>query len=212
MRTYSRGGGIARIFFLLILIIALALGGLVWLDFLGIIDFKDQLAPITRLFGVEPRTGVDEPFSPMLLDSDRLAKERQSISIERRDLESRTQELEIREAEVVQKESQVAERERSVEERQNSLSEAIRQYDNKVANLEQTARYMMGMPPEDAVSIMDEYDVRDLVDLLRTSERLSQEAGTQSLVSYWLSLMPDRTRAAEIQKLLVEKPGPDLNS
>ena len=211
MRTYSRGGGIARIFFLLILIIALVVGGLVWLDFLGIIDFKDQLSPITRIFGVTPRSDVEQPFSPMLLDADRLAKERQSVSIERRVLEARTDELEVREAEVVQKESQVAERERSVEERQNSLSEAIRQYDNKVANLEQTARYMMGMPPEDAVAIMNEYDVRDLVDLLRTSERLSQEAGTQSLVAFWLSLMPDRARAAEIQDLMVEKPGPDLN-
>ncbi len=211
MRTYSRGGGIARIFFLLVLILALIVGGLIWLDFLGVIDFKDQLSPITRLFGVDPRNEVEQPFSPMLLDADRLAKERQSISIDRRDLESRTQDLKLREAEVLQKESQVVERERSVEEKQKSLIEAVSQYDNKVANLEQTARYVMGMPPEDAVAIMDEYEVKDLVDLLRTSERISREAGETSLVAYWLSLMPDTARAAEIQKLMVEKPGLDLN-
>ena len=57
-----------------------------------------------------------------------------------------------------------------MEERQNSLIEAITQYDNKVANLEQTARYVMGMPPADAVAIMDQYDVKNLVDLLRTSD------------------------------------------
>ena len=211
MKSYSRGGGVAKIFFLLILILALIIGGLVWLDFLGILDVKDQLAPITSLFGVEPRSEVEAPFSPMLLDADRLAKERQAIAIERRDIEGRSQDLDVREAEVRQKESDVSEREASLDERQKSLNEAIRQYDNKVANLEQTARYMMGMPPADAVAIMDKYDVYDLVDLLRTSERLSREAGEASLVAYWLSIMPDRERAAEIQALLVEKPGPNLD-
>ncbi len=211
MKSYSRGGGIAKIFFLLVLILALIIGGLIWLDFLGIIDVKEQVAPVTSLFGVEPRTAVEQPFSPMLLDADRLSKERQAVAIERRELESVTEELDLREAEVRQMESEVSERESSLEERQISLIEAIRQYDNKVANLEQTARYMMGMPPADAVAIMDEYDEKDLVDLLRTSERLSRESGEQSLVAYWLSLMPDRMRAAEIQRLMVEKPGPNLD-
>ncbi len=210
MRTYSRGVGIAQIIFLVILIVALSIGGLIWLDFLGIIDVKDRLAPITALFGVRPRTEVEEPFSPMLLDADRLAKERQAISIERNSLQSREKDLDLREAEVSQKESELAEKERSLEERQNSLIEAVSQYDNKVANLEQTARYMMNMPPADAVAIMDEYEVRNLVDLLRTSERLSRKDGEQSLVPYWLSLMSDRNRAAEIQRMLVEKPGADL--
>ena len=211
MKSYSRGGGIAKIFFLLVLILALIIGGLIWLDFLGIIDVKKQLSPITSIFGIEPTSEVDQPFSPLLLDADRLTKEWQAIAIERSELENTTNELDLREAEVRQLESEVNEKESSLEERQNSLIEAIRQYDNKVANLEQTARYMMGMPPADAVAIMDEYDLRDLVDLLRTSERLSREAGEASLVAYWLSLMPDRERAAEIQRLMVEKPGPNLD-
>lgn len=207
MKSYSRGGGIAKIFFLLILILALIVGGLIWLDFLGIIDVKKQISPITSIFGVEPTSEVDQPFSPLLLDADRLTKERQAIAIERSELENTARELELREAEVRQLESEVDEKESSLEERQNSLIEAIRQYDNKVANLEQTARYMMGMPPEDAVAIMNEYDMKDLVDLLRTSERLSREDGEMSLVAYWLSLMPDKERAARIQRMMVEKPG-----
>ena len=156
MKSYSRGGGIAKIFFLLILILALLVGGLIWLDFLGILDIKDQLSPVTSLFGVRPRSEVEQSASPLLLDADRLAKERQSVSIDRHSLELASDELELRIAEVRQKESEVTEREDSLEERQISLIEAIRQYDNKVANLEQTARYMMGMPPQDAVAIMNE--------------------------------------------------------
>ena len=211
MKNYSTGGGIAKVIFLLILILVLIVGGLIWLDFLGIIDAKDQLAPITALFGVRPRQQVEQPFSPLLLDADRLDKERRAVAIERRELQQAAEELALREAELKQKEDEVAERESSVEERRNSLIEAVSRYDNKVANLEQTARYVMGMPPEDAVAIMDQYDVKDLVDLLRTSERLAREDGEPSLVAFWLSIMPERTRAAEIQRLMVEKPGLDLS-
>jgi len=207
MSLRYRRAGIAKIIFLVILILALVIGGLIWLDFLGIIEGKEQMAPIKSLLGIESRDTVEEPFSPTLLDTDRLSKERLAIAVERRALEAASEELRLREAQIEQKESELSEKELSLKEKQKSLIEAISQYDNKVANLEQTALYMMGMPPNEAVSIMNEYDVRDLVDLLRTSERLSQEAGEESLVAYWLSIMPDKTRAAEIQRLLVEKPG-----
>jgi len=206
-----RKAGIAKIIFLVILILALVTGGLIWLDFLGIIEGKERMAPIKSLLGIESRDAVEEPFSPTLLDTDRLSKERLAITVERRALETASEELRLREAQIEQKESELSEKELSLEEKQKSLIEAISQYDNKVANLEQTALYMMGMPPNEAVSIMNEYDVRDLVDLLRTSEKLSREAGEESLVAYWLSIMSDKVRAAEIQRLLVEKPGLDLD-
>lgn len=211
MSPRYRGAGIAKIIFLVVLILALIIGGLIWLDYLGLVEVKEQMAPITSLFGIEPRSTIEEPFSPMLLDSDRLSKERLAMTVERRSLEAKIEELRLREASLDQKESELKEKELSLEERQKSLIEALSQYDNKVANLEQTALYMMGMPPNEAVSIMNEYDVRDLVDLLRTSERLSREAGEESLVAYWLSIMSDKVRAAEIQRLLVEKPGLNLN-
>lgn len=202
---------VARIIFLLIFIFALIVGGFIWLDFLGLIDFKQQLAPILSLIGVEPQAELEEPFSATLLDDERLAKERQALAIERRELEQVIAEFEQQRLDFQQKENEIAEREKSIVEKQNSLSEAIRQYDNKVANLEQNARYVMGMPPDDAVAIMNEYDIKDLVDLLRTSERLSRESGENSLVPFWISLMPDRKRAADIQRLMVEKPGLTLD-
>ncbi|MCG8453735.1 MAG: flagellar protein FlbB [Spirochaetales bacterium] len=210
MKSYSRGGGIAKIIFLLAVIVALVIGGLVWLDFLGVMDIRENLAPITSLFGVNAPAKVEDPLAPALLDADRLAKERDALSMEWNRLNLAEEDLALREAEVLQKESLLAERERELDEKQKSLNAAISRYDNRVANLEQTARYMMGMPPQDAVAIMDEYDTKDLVDLLRTSERLSQESGEASLVAFWISIMPDRGRAAEVQGLLVDKPGPNL--
>lgn len=211
MRGYSLAGGFARVFFMVILVLGLIIGGLLWMDFLGIINLRPILSPLMSLVGLESQQVVEEPFSATLLDSDRLAKERQAIAIERRDLQISAEDLALRDAELTRKESELAERESSIEEKQNSLIEAIGQYDNRVTNLEQTARYMMNMPPSDAVSIMNEYELMDLVDVLRTSERLSREADEASLVAYWLSIMSDRNRAAEIQRMLVEKPGLSLN-
>lgn len=210
MRRYSWAVNFARIFFMVVLVLGLIAGGLIWLDFLGIINVRKPLSPVLSFLGIQSAQIVDAPFSPVLLDNDRLSKERQAIVLERRQLEKSAEELVLREAELARKESEVTERESSVEEKQNSLSVALGRYDNKVRNLEQTARYLMNMPPNDAVAIMDQYDLKDLVDVLRTSERLSQKAGEDSLVAFWLSLMSDKSRAAEIQGLLVEKPGMNL--
>ncbi len=203
---------IAKIVFMLILLLTVITGGLVWMDYLGFIDFRSRLAPVASFLGFKALEQEEQPFSPVLLDDERLEKERQALTIRQQEFEKMMEEFALREAELKQRESEIAEREKSVEERQNSLNEAISQYDNRIVNLEQTAQYMMGMPPSDAVAIMDQYELNNLVDLLRTSERLSQAAGEASLVSFWLSIMSDRNRAAEIQRLLVEKPGMSLNS
>lgn len=202
---------IAKIVFLLLLILSLAIGGIVWLDFIGVINAKPRISAVLAWTGFKRFQEIDSPVIPLSLDSDRMEKEREAIAVARRQLEKDVEDFSLKEDLLVQKENELLEREKMVEEQQKSLSEAMNIYDNKIANLEQTARYVMGMPPEDAVAIMDQYDIRDLVDLLRTSERLSQEDDEESLVAYWLSLMQDRNRAAEIQRLLVEKPGLNLD-
>jgi flagellar protein FlbB len=48
-------------------------------------------------------------------------------------------------------------------------------------------------------------DDTEMVDLLRTSERLATVSGKASLVAFWLSLMPSE-RAAQIQSKMALKP------
>ncbi|MDA3956549.1 hypothetical protein [Oceanispirochaeta sp.] len=61
------------------------------------------------------------------------------------------------------------------------------------------------MPPQNAVSILLQMDDTEMVDLLRTSERLATVSGKASLVAFWLSLMPSE-RAAQIQSKMALKP------
>ena len=199
------GGGIAKIFFLIILIVVLVIGGLLWVDFLGLINARDSLTPMLRLVGLDAPEPVEQPDDLYLLDKERLAKQIEALDLREADLLAREEKIELSEAEIKELASQLEERQKSLDEKEKSLNEALKMYDNKRANLEQNAQYLEGMPPENAVSIMLEMEDTELVDVLRTSEKLSQAAGKTSLVAYWLSLMPAE-RAAELQSKMALKP------
>ena len=199
------GGGIAKIFFLIILIAVLIIGGLLWVDFLGLINARDSLTPLLRTLRLDAPEPVEQPDDLYLLDKERLSKQIEALDLREADLQAREEELLLSEAELQELATQLEERQKSLDEKEKSLNEALKSYDNKRANLEQNARYLEGMPPENAVSIMLEMEDTELVDLLRTSERLAQESGRSSLVAFWLSLMP-ADRASELQSKMTLKP------
>ena len=199
------GAGIAKIFFLIILIFVLIVGGLLWVDFLGLIDARERLNPVLTALRIRTPEPVEQPDDLYLLDRERLDKQQEALEILEADLTAREENIALREAELEELGSQLEEKQKSIEEKEKSLNEALKSYDNKRANLEQNARYLEGMPPENAVSIMLELEDTELVDVLRTSERLAQSDGKASLVAFWLSLMPP-SRAAEIQSKMALKP------
>ncbi len=206
MAGIQGGAGAAKIFFLIILIAVLIIGGLLWVDFLGLIDARETLTPVLKLVRLNVPEPVEQPDDLYLLDRERLDKQQEALDIMEASLVAREEGIVLKEAELAELGSQLEEKQKSIEEKEKSLNEALKSYDNKRANLEQNAKYLEGMPPENAVSIMLEMEDTELVDLLRTSERLASSSGKASLVAYWLSLMP-APRAAEIQSKMTLKPG-----
>jgi flagellar protein FlbB len=97
------------------------------------------------------------------------------------------------------------EKEKALAEQEKSFNERLKQYENRRANLRQSAEYFAGMPPQHAVDRLLEMEDQDIIDILRTSERLAQESGEGSLVAYWLSLMPSE-RAAQLSRKMLKKP------
>ncbi|MDC7235764.1 MAG: flagellar protein FlbB [Spirochaetales bacterium] len=205
MAGIHSGAGVAKIFFLIVLIVVLIVGGLLWVDFLGLIDARETLTPVLRLVRLDVPEPVEQSDDMYLLDRERLAKQQEALDIREAALVAREEGIVLREAELEELGSQLEETRKSIEEKEKSLNEALKTYDNKRANLEQNAKYLEGMPPENAVSIMVEMQDTELVELLRTSERLAVESGKASLVAYWLSLMPAE-RAAELQSKMALKP------
>lgn len=192
---------------LLLLVLALSFGGLLWFDYLGLIQVKPFFAPVLSLVGLEVPEEVpaQEALDSLMLEKERLAKQLESLDIRSEDLDLREQELVKREDDIAQKLEVLEERKTALEEEEKNFNLRRKQYENKRANLRQTSQYYVGMPPQQAVDRMLEMDDQDVIDILRTAEEMAREAGEDSIVSYWLSLMPS-DRAAILSRKMIQKP------
>jgi flagellar protein FlbB len=205
---------IGRIILLLVLIIVLILGGLVWFDYLGVINAKRYLTPLYRLFGLQTQTSlVSSSGGPFVsnLDDDRFAKRLEAI-------EYRTEELDKREGDLallVETNTQIAqeleERKISLEEQEKTFNLEVKKYDDRRVNIEQQVQYLTGMPPASAANILLAMDDQDVIDILRRTDEIAAETGASSMVAYWLSLMAGAQgeradRVAQIQRKMLEKP------
>ncbi|MDR0554647.1 MAG: flagellar protein FlbB [Treponema sp.] len=197
---------VGRIIVLILLIAVMAFGGLMWLDYLNVIDAKTVLVPVYRLFGKEGRTQVksvdDESLS---LDAERLAVRLEALELQFKEMEKQEQEIQRRRGEIEQMAEELDERKNSLDERENSINAEAEQADIRTRNVEQNARYLNGMPPQAAVGIIAAMDDQDAIDVFRKTEEIAQAEGTTSIVSYWLSLLPPE-RAAELQRKMTGRP------
>ena len=201
---YSSVGAGFRVVILLLLVAVLVLGGLVWFDYLGIVDAKRLLAPVFTLIRGE-RIVVDSE-DPLLLEKERLDKQLEALALRSEELAAREQELAAGQAEVDQMVEQLEEREQTIEDREKVFNERLQAFDNRRVNLQRNSDYLVGMPPGNAVKILLQMEDQDVIDIFRITEEQAQATGELSLVSYWLSLMPAE-RAAVLQRKMSRKTG-----
>jgi flagellar protein FlbB len=195
-----------RVIVLLLLIVVLAGGGIVWFDYLNVIDAKTVLAPLYHLIGRDGRTQeAAVPGEPLNLDAERLSIRLEALELRNMEMDTRQQELDSRYGQIEQMAQELEERQKALDERENSFNAVTREAETKERNIEQNARYLTGMPPERAVGILIAEDDQDIIDVLRKTEEIAQAEGTTSIVSYWLSLMPPE-RAAELQRKMAGRP------
>ncbi len=198
---------LGRAIVLLILIFVLLIGGLVWFDFLGIVDLKSSFAPLYRLLGIRTQnTSAISPESPVLFDEERMAKRLEALQTRSEELDSREAAITKKDTEVQEKAQEVDQRSASLDDRENSFNARQKEYENRKANVEQNATYLTSMPPAKAVEILKDMDDQMVIDILRAVEEQAKAAGENSIVSYWLSLMP-ADRSATIQRKMAARPG-----
>jgi len=200
---------IGRAIVLLLLIAILAAGGIVWFDYLNVIDAKSVLAPVYRYIPFLPGGGrtqpVVEPDEILSLNDERLAIRLMAIELERQELALIRWDLDNRNGEIEQMSQELEERQKALDDRENSLRAQALDAENKDRTVDQVARYLTGMPPQNAVGILAEYEDQYAIDVIRKTEEIAQAAGTASIVSYWFSLM-DPARAAELQRKMAGSP------
>jgi flagellar protein FlbB len=206
MASFGKRRVLGRVVVLIIMILALAIGGLFWFDFLGVVDAKSIFAPALRLVGLPTRTGTALPAdSPSLLDDERFAKQLAAVDAVRQELAEQEKAAAERQAAIEAMAQEIEDRAKTLDERENSFKQMMERYENRRANVEQNARYLTGMPPADAVKILAQSDDQTVIDILRAVEEIAAKTGEASVVAYWLSLLPAE-KSAVIQRKMNEKP------
>ena len=194
---------------LIILIVVLVLFGLLWFDYLGIIQAKRAFAPLFKLAGLSPQTSVSASSSKELveadLDNDRFAKRLEALEIRSEELLKRESDVKLAEDANAQVALELEDKEKTLEEREKTFNNLVKKYDDRSVNIEQIVANLNGMPPKNAVAILVAMDDQDVIDVLRKADEVAAASGQASTVAYWLSLMPGE-RAAEIQRKMANKP------
>jgi flagellar protein FlbB len=200
-----------RVIVLLLLVAVLAAGGIIWFDYLNVIDAKTVLAPLYRFIGREGRSQPKvTPEEYLNLDAERLAVRLEARELRNMEMDKTQQALDTRYGEIEQMAQELEDRQKALDERENSLTQKEKDTENKERNVEANARILMNMEPGRAVGIMSAMDDQDVIDVLRKTEELAQAAGTTSIVPYWFQLMaatPEGAkRAAELQRKMAGRP------
>ena len=199
---------LGRIIVLLVLILVLLGGGIIWLDYLNVIDAKTVLSPLYRFIGREGRTqravGDDEFIN---LDAERLAVRLEAQALRELDMDRREEDIKTRLAELEQMAEQLEEDRKAVEEMEKSINEARLNAENIDRNVEGVSQRLTNMQPERAVAIIMAMTDQNAISVLRKTEEIAVRDGTGNLVPYWLSLMATTpegaARAAELQRKMV---------
>jgi len=195
----------STILLLILLILALAMGGLIWFDYLGFVDARKVVAPVLTLLRISRPADVTDDNSPGFLDQERLKMQLDELSLRMEELDAREETVKTSEAELMQMREALQERENALADKEKSFNDRLKQYENRNANLRQASQYFVGMDPKMAVERLLAMEDQDVIDILRTTEAIAQEEGAASMVSYWLSQMPAQ-RAADLSRKMLKKP------
>jgi flagellar protein FlbB len=203
----SRAGTAGRAIALILFIIAIALGGFVWFDYLGLIDVKDGLAPLYRALGIQTRSkGRLKADSATLLEDERRIKQEEGLLIRNQELDKLESDIKQKDAEIAQKAQEIEERQKALDDQEKSFNELRKQDETKGVNIEQNAVRLTAMPPTNAVAILEAMNNdQDIIDILRKVDKIAAAEGTDSIVPFWMSKMNPK-RAADIQRKMTEKP------
>ena len=217
MPVYSTSRIVGRIIVLLFLILILAGAGILWFDYLNVIDAKNFMGPVyNALRGVPlvnrllpPGEGRSQPPAEteglLNLDAERFAVRLEALELRNMELDRMEQDIQNRRSQIEQMAQELEERQKSQDERENSFNALLSDAEIKDRTVERNAINLINMPPERAVGILAAMDDQDVIDVLRKTDQLAEAGGSASIVPYWLSLMESQ-RAAEISRKMVSRP------
>ena len=206
-----------RIVVLVFLILIIIGGGLIWFDYLNVIDAKNVIGPVVDFLRPLPvigrfmpsGRGRTQPLFPeddfLNLDAERFAIRMEALELRNMEIDKQELDMQSRMGQIEQMAQELEERQKALDEREKSLNAVLSDAEIKDKTVERNAINLTNMPPERAVGILAAMDDQDVIDVFRKTDELAEASGSASIVPYWLSLM-DPKRAAELSRKMVSRP------
>ena len=173
-RTHILG----RVIVLLFLIFIIIGGGVVWFDYLNVIDAKNVLSPVYNVLrGIplinrilppgEGRTQISTADELLNLDAERFAIRIEALELRNMELDKQEQDIQNRRGQIEQMAQELEERQKALDERENSFNALLSDAEIKDRTVERNAINLTNMPPERAVGILAAMDDQDVIDVFR---------------------------------------------
>jgi flagellar protein FlbB len=205
---------IGRSILLLLLILIIAAAGLVWFDYLNLIDAKSLLAPIMPFLHKTPRTSQVVTGMSVNLNADRLALRLEALNLQQQDLATQQKALDTQKNKLDQEAQQLGQERSAFDEEQKSVKDAQAAAQSKEAAIRGFTEYLNAMTPAAAVAILEAMDDQSVIEVLKMADSIAQQGGAASQSSYWLQLMatPDANgksqaeRVATLQRKMAAQP------
>jgi len=189
-----------KIIYLIIMIFFITASGIMWLDYIGLIDLAARMSSFKGKPELVINAAGDEPS---LVEREKLKKAQQALSGREEELNKREAVLKEKENELITEQEKLAEQKKGLDLEQKKFAEKKNEHAGYEKNIKVLADKIANMPPEESVKIMTGWDDPIIIDVLRQMDVDANTAGSSSITSYLITLMP-KERASRIMSLMTQ--------
>ncbi len=189
-----------KLIYLIFLILFLIGIYLYLLDIWGIISLKEYLPFLKKEIPKVDQTQANE----LLLEKEKLEKEKEILQEEKINIHELKAKLEEQEKIIKEKEKELEQEKQNIEKQKQKIQEIENSRKQRKKMIEDMAKRLNAMPPQDVIEIIQGWNNMDIVDVFLKMEELAEEEGNPSIVPYLLSQLPPE-RASVITSLMMDE-------
>ncbi len=193
----------AKIFYLILLIMFISGFGVLWMDYIGLMDLSTYAESLRGEPALVTQADDDEPS---LMEREEFDKEKQKLLERVEDLDKRDALITEREKEIEAQKEKFEETRRGLDLEKKKFTLEKGQYSGYRKNVKILADKIVNMPPKSSVDIMLNWEDPLIIDVLRQIDNDAQEAGKASITPYLMKIMSDTQsdRASRIMYLMTQ--------
>lgn len=189
-----------KVLYLILLILFISATGIFWMDHIGLFDIKGYIASFV---GEPPSVLNVEGDEPSLIEKEEFEKENQRLLERIEELDRREAVIAEKERELEARKERLAEMRKGLELEKKKFESGKNQYSGYKKNVRDLSDKIASMPPEESVKIMENWEDTLIIDVLRQMDADAEAAGTASITSYLITLLP-KQKASRIMYLMTQ--------